>query len=264
MTTMPHDYYLKFTDSEVLSDIQAVHNKGNYTLHSAFKHMSYLHSLTPFDLDSLTGKELHLYPDMNLSTPLHRASITHHALMRNESCVTFKKSNIAFSTIEQLISPLLNTHPTSHKRGYPSGGALYPVEVFICSLNESPEHWPFVEKVLHLLPYSRALETVQNTLSSKHLKDSILCPPSTLGTPALALVYVAYWPKTLFKYRYRGYRLALMEAGSMYMLIELQAKALDLRCRLWSGFTDSMLCKSLGLNPALFSPLCVHFIGQGK
>lgn len=264
MTAIPHDYYLKFTDSAVLADVQTFHNKGNYTLHSAFKHMSYLHSLTPFDLDNLTGNELHLYPDMNLSTPLQMDSIPPHAFMRNESCLTFKKSNIAFSTIEQLISPLLNTNSTNHKRGYPSGGALYPVEVFICSLTETSEHWPFPEKALHLLPHSRALETVQNTSSNQQLKDSILCPPSTIGTPSLALIYVAYLPKTLFKYRYRGYRLALMEAGSMYMMIELQAKALDLRCRLWSGFTDSMLCKSLGLNPALFSPLCVHFIGQSK
>lgn len=262
MNPPPHDYYLKFTESAVLADILEFHNKGNYTLHNAFKHMSYLHTLNAEDLETLTGKELHLYPDMHLSTPITRDAIAPLHLTRTESFDDFKRHDIKFSTIESLIYPLLNTNKNTHKRGYPSGGALYPIEVFICSLNETSKTWPFTEKILHLLPYSRAFEMVQNTSDPTKLKESILPVPSSIGTPDFALIYVAYLPKTIFKYRYRGYRLALMEVGSIYMPIELQAKLLNLKCRLWSGFTDTMLCKEMGLNPAIFTPLCVHFIGQ--
>lgn len=94
------------------------------------------------------------------------------------------------------------------------------------------------------------------------IKAALLSSPNDIGTPNLALIYVMYMPKNLFKYRYRGYRMALMEVGSIYMLVEMQAKSLGLSCRLWSAYTDSMLCKVLGINPALFFPVCVHFIGR--
>ena len=96
----------------------------------------------------------------------------------------------------------------------------------------------------------------------EELKAALLSSPNAIGAPGLAIIYTIYMPKNLFKYRYRGYRMALMEVGSIYMLVELQAKALGLGCRLWSAYTDSMLCKALGINPALFFPVCVHFIGK--
>lgn len=259
---LPHDYYLKFTDSTVLSEVLDFHNKGNYTLHEAFQNISYLHALSATDLETLTGKEIRLYPDMHLSAPLNCTSTVHPSLIRHGSCEEFSHTETPFSTIENLFQPLLGRLKDSHKRGYPSGGALYPIETFVCSLNEESNSWPFTEKALHLLPHSRAFEIVQNASSCKTLKESMLSSPSAIGSPNIAIVYIAYLPKTLCKYRYRGYRLALMEAGSIYMLIELQAKSLGLRCRLWSGFNDTMLCKALGLNPAIFSPLCIHFIGQ--
>jgi SagB-type dehydrogenase family enzyme len=105
---------------------------------------------------------------------------------------------------------------------------------------------------------------MQNSCSTQHLKKTILSNIQSVGSPSIALIYVAYLPKTLFKYRYRGYRLALMEVGSIYMLIELRAASLGLNCRLWSGYTDHMLSKAIGLNPALFAPMCVHLIGAKK
>lgn len=264
MSAIPHDYYLKFTERTVLSDVIEFHSKGNYSLHKAFNDMSYLHNINTINLEILTGKEINLYPDMHLSIPLSDPLNVQPHFVRYESFDNFTDTQIPFSKIEELICPLLHTRKDTYKRGYPSGGALYPIETFICALGDPPDDWPCAERVLHLLPTSRTFERVQNTLNSDILKKSILPIASTIGTPNLAIIYVAYLPKTLFKYRYRGYRLALMEAGSIYMLIELCAKSLALRCRLWTGFTDTMLCKALGLNPAIFSPLCVHFIGKEK
>lgn len=105
---------------------------------------------------------------------------------------------------------------------------------------------------------------MQTNCSTQKIRKAILSNIEDIGSPSIALIYVAYLPKTLFKYRYRGYRLALMEAGSMYMLIELQVAALHLSCRLWSGYTDHMLSKAIGLNPALFNPICVHLIGHSQ
>lgn len=262
MKHIPHDYYLKFMDSNVHAETVAFHGRGNYTIHEAFKHTTRLHRINDKDLSQLTGNELRLYPDMDLTIPIDLKVKPNPAICRNESCEVFYKETIEFSRIEKLVSPLLCSKRNSYKRGYPSGGALYPAEVFICSLMDDDESWPCPEKILHLLPKSKGFEVVQGTQDVEDLKSAILSDPDRIGSPSIAIIYAVYIPKTLFKYRYRGYRLALMEVGSIYMLIELQAKSLGLRCRLWSAYTDTMLSKAIGLNPTLFFPVCVHFIGE--
>jgi SagB-type dehydrogenase family enzyme len=246
----------------VHAEILDFHVKGNYTIHEAFKHATCLHNVHDKQLAQLTGNELRLYPDLSIGFPVSTELNPDSDICRDESCESFASVNIDFSTIEGLISPLFSTKADGHKRGYPSGGALYPVEVFVCSLMDSESSWPCPEKILHLLPRSRTFEVIQGTQNIEDLKGAILSAPGSIGTPSLAIVYAVYIPKTLFKYRYRGYRLALMEVGSIYMLIELQAKKLGLRSRLWSGYTDTMLCKAIGVNPTLFLPMCVHFIGE--
>lgn len=263
MKKVPHDYYLRFIDASVYEEVLEFHSKGNFTLHKAFQHHTSLHFLDEGHLAQLTGNELVLYPDMDLTVELklpdeHRKGL----LCRNESCERFVPGELEFANVEKLVSPLLSMNTESYKRGYPSGGALYPAEVFLCSLSNECSTWPGAGKILHLLPKSRRFEVMQVEIDLEKLKAAILTSPNDIGSPSLALIYVAYMPKNLFKYRYRGYRMALMEIGSIYMLVELQAKSLGLACRLWSAYTDSMLCKVLGLNPALFFPMCVHFIGR--
>lgn len=261
MKNIPHDYYLRFLDGSVYEDTLSFHTKGNYVIHDAFKRLTALHFLESKHLAAMTGNELRLYPDMDRCFPIN-AQIKTGGLIRSESCCSFSNTNLPFSLIEELITPLMPTSKGGYKRGYPSGGALYPIEVFVCSLMADNSTWPCPEKILHVLPNSADFEIMQNTECTDQLKEALLSAPGNIGSPSLAIVYAAYLPKMLFKYRYRGYRLALMEAGSLYMLIELQAKRLQLRTRLWSAYTDTMLCKAIGLNPALFLPLCVHFVGK--
>ncbi|KPH00259.1 microcin B17 processing protein McbC [Pseudomonas sp. RIT-PI-q] len=261
MNSAPHDYYLKFMDSIVHTETLDFHTKGNYTILDAFEHSTRLHNINDHELAQLTGNELRLYPDMNLTIPIHPETDNNRIITRNDSAERFSNASIKFSKIEELILPILSSKKNSHKRGYPSGGALYPTEVFICSLTDN-ESWPCPEKILHILPNSREFEIVQGTQVIDDLKQAVLSAPGNIGNPSIAIVYAIYIPKTLFKYRYRGYRLALMEVGSIYMLIELRAKQLGLRCRLWSAYTDTMLNKAIGLNPTLFFPMCVHFIGE--
>lgn len=265
MKNIPHDYYLKFIDSKVNEDILHFHNKGNFTIHDCVRNISYLHNLQAELLIDLTGNELQLYPDMDitLAGPTLDNLSDASPLYRNHSCDFFEDLSISFETVKQLISPLLKKQENTHKRGYPSAGALYPVEVFCCSLSPS-NTWPCAEKILHFLPNSRKFEILQDSYDISSLKEAILPSGHNIGNPSLAIIYVIYMPKTLFKYRYRGYRLALMETGSMYMLVDLQSKALHLKSRQWSGYTDYMICKSMGLNPTLFYPSCVHFIGGTK
>ncbi|WP_350310382.1 SagB/ThcOx family dehydrogenase [Pseudomonas sp. fls2-241-R2A-110] len=259
---IPHDYYLRFLDPIAYSETIDFHTKGNFFIHEAFKNRTALHFINNKDLSDLTGNELRLHPDMDLCLPIKSEKSQTSDLNRNESCESFLDDPIPFDIVEKMINPLTSTTKDSHKRGYPSGGALYPVEVFVCSLIDEHPTWPCSERILHLLPQSRKFERVTSSHSIQDLKKSIFSAPHTIGMPSIAIIYVAYLPKTFFKYRYRGYRMALMEAGSIYTIIELQCKKLGLGSRQWSAYTDTLICKSIGLNPALFLPVSVHLIGK--
>lgn len=265
MKNIPHDYYLKIVDPIIYEDTLTFHSKGNFILHECVKNISLLHNLQPQLLADLTGNELQLYPDMDVTIKGHPLEnlANENPLHRDCSCDFFDGTALTFESVKQIIRPLLTKSKNTSKRGYPSAGALYPVEVFCCSLSPS-NIWPCPEKILHLLPNSRKFEILQDSRKINSLVEAILPIGNSIGNPSHAIIYMMYMPKTLFKYRYRGYRLALMETGSMYMLVDLQCKALKLKSRPWSGYTDNMVCKAMGLNPTLFYPSCIQLIGGTK
>ncbi|MEN4829593.1 MULTISPECIES: SagB/ThcOx family dehydrogenase [unclassified Pseudomonas] len=259
-----HDEYLKFTSPNVIDETLAFHAKGNYTIHKATQHLSTLHHIPSHDLEKLSGNELILNTLANESersainlTPLPAS----HPLQRNNSCDHFGGRPMHFDTVRLLLAPLLVKSDSTYKRGYPSGGALFPIEVFCINLDDTIEAWPAETSALHLLSSSRTLEAHSSTINIQTLSRAITAQNTAIGSPALALIFCIYLPKALFKYRYRGYRLSLMEAGSMYMLTDLRCKELDLRSRPWSGFTDHQITKNLNLNPTLFLPACIQLIG---
>lgn len=247
-----------------MDETLAFHAKGNYTIHKSIQHLSTLHHIPAKDLESLTGNELKLNTLTSSNTnkiPSLAPLPTAHPLHRSNSCERFKKRSLHFNMVQELLAPLLVKSTSTYKRGYPSGGALYPIEVFCINLNDTIEQWPTESDALHLLASSRTLEAHSPSINTTQLIAGITPQNIDIGSPALALIYFIYLPKALFKYRYRGYRLSLMEAGSMYMLTDLRCKELHLESRPWSGYTDHQITKSLNLNPALFLPVCIQLIG---
>ena len=260
--TIPHDHYLKFVENSVLEETLFFHNRGTYTVDKLTGHTSTLHHLRGSELERMTGNELPL--DI-IHTPTMETKLQPpdrlHPLTRNDSCEHFNMGSMPFELVKQLLTPLLKKRDSHYGRGYPSGGALYPVEVFCYDLGRRVTDWPLESRLLHLLPSSRCFEAHATNVDDTKLINALTPPCFTLGTPAIAIVYCIYLPKTIFKYRYRGYRLALMEAGSMYMLVDLKCKELNLSNRVWSGFTDHQLTCGLALNPTLFLPACIQYIG---
>ena len=259
-----HDQYLKFSATDVIDETLAFHAKGNYIIHKATQHVSALHQIPSNELDALAGKELQLNTllNKNCHSLLKLAPLApDHFLNRNNSCERFTERPLHFNTVQSLLAPLLVKTGSTYKRGYPSGGALYPIEVFCINLSNKIEGWPTNSNVLHLLASSKTFECHSPDINHQLLSQTITPLNDCIGSPSLALIFCIYLPKALFKYRHRGYRLSLMEAGSMYMLIDLRCKELNLDSRPWSGFTDHQITKHLNLNPTLFLPACIQLIG---
>ncbi|MFV6523119.1 SagB/ThcOx family dehydrogenase, partial [Klebsiella pneumoniae] len=166
-------------------------------------------------------------------------------------------------TIEKLlVNAFSSPDPASVRRPYPSGGAQYPVEVFLCRLSENTENWQTGTNVYHYLPLSRALEPVAACDTQELYRSLSGGDAERLGRPHFALVYCVIFEKALFKYRYRGYRMALMEAGSMYQNAGLVADQIGLRNRVWAGFTDSYVAKTMNVDQRTAAPLIVQFFGD--
>lgn len=262
--SLSHDHYMRYISFQTLEETLTFNSKGNYVINKINRHATRLHQIPDKEIAAMAGNEL-LLNILETDTTLHPEQLAplppEHPLHRNESCTHFSQRAIDFSLIQALAAPIVRKHDHAYKRGYPSGGALYPVEVFFVNLNHDSNSWPGSCDVLHLLPNSRNFEVHSPDINMADVTSAILPLDQEIGAPSAALIFLAYLPKALFKYKQRGYRLAAMEAGSMYMLVDLQCKALNLRSRPWSGFTDYQVTQALNLNPGLFIPLCVQFIG---
>lgn len=122
------------------------------------------------------------------------------------------------------------------RRTVPSGGALYPLEIHVAlrergvyrydsELHGLEEHdrsdpWPVLERA---------------------------CPlPGLLANGTAALLLLAVFGRTRFKYGLRGYRFALLEAGHVVQNVALAAAALELPALPLGGFYDAQLDDLVG------------------
>jgi SagB-type dehydrogenase family enzyme len=121
------------------------------------------------------------------------------------------------------------------RRPVPSGGALYPLEVYVVAL--------LVEQVepavYHYNPYRHRLERLRPADTEN--VGVALVDRQLLDRAAAVIVVTAMFWRTRFKYGQRGYRFALLEAGHLVQNVVLAAAALDVDALPLGGFYDSEL-----------------------
>jgi SagB-type dehydrogenase family enzyme len=129
-----------------------------------------------------------------------------------------------------------------HFRAAPSGGALYPVELYVASLVvEGLE-----PGVHHYDPVAHALELVRPGRFADPLASLTYTPE--LASSAAVIVLTGVTVKSRVKYGERAYRFLLIEAGHIAQNVLLTATALDLGACPIGGFVDDELDDLLGLD----------------
>lgn len=122
------------------------------------------------------------------------------------------------------------------KRAVPSGGALYPLEIYISSLNIDG----ISQGLYHYHPAFHALERLSDEPPLPSLQHSII--PETLPTGAAYIFCICgILPRNRFKYGELGYRLMLLEAGHLAQNILLVAEAQGLGGLPVCGFYDDRM-----------------------
>lgn len=142
-------------------------------------------------------------------------------------------------------------------RSYPSGGALYPIEVYLVALSVKG----VAPGVSHYDPRTHALEILREASDPAAFRATLATPGESENAAAV-LVLTSVLQRSTAKYGTRGYRFALLEAGHCGQNICLAAAAANLGSCLNGGYFDdklAALCGADGVNEAVVSAI---FLGH--
>ena len=141
-------------------------------------------------------------------------------------------------------------------RAVPSGGALYPLEVYVAA-RRVPELDP---ALFHFDPFRRVLERLPAAPDGADL--AALSPYGPLLADAAAVIFITamFW-RTRFKYGLRGYRFCLLEAGHVAQNMLLAAAVLGLASLPVGGLYDRRVDELLAVDGVNESVLYAVSVG---
>jgi SagB-type dehydrogenase family enzyme len=143
------------------------------------------------------------------------------------------------------------------RRFYPSGGARYPLEIYLA-----------VQKVDGISPgiyhYNVKEHLIENLSDDKEdlelLKEGFYYPWSR--DAAVFLFITAVWDRNFIKYKDRGYRIILMEAGHLAQNLSLTCATLKISCCNSVGFNNQRINEVLCLESEIEDSLYLAIIGK--
>lgn len=178
-------------------------------------------------------KEYPRLPRFILPKPQPLQMTIGHVIARRHSRRSFnRESTLSLDQLSSLLfwSAGLNTYPhTTDKktffRFYPSGGARYPLEVYFYfrGNDEIPcgiYHYNIKQHCLERLPVTQPESWIR----------SLPTYYAWVYDAALVLFITALFDRTMCKYRGRGYRFGLLEAGALMQNFYLITEAIGLGC----------------------------------
>lgn len=239
-------------DPDSWYQLRALHAAGNNVTAELSAFSPSYTSLTKADLERMEAAE---YPFSGAVQPG-----TSEALYdRAASAVRFDPARPVSAELffDLLARSFGSTGLGNGRRPYPSGGALYACQVCLWAQNiEGLDPGSY-----HYLPRSRQLERLEAAPPERILNALGTAALPGMADCAFALLYCAFMQLPVAKYGVRGYRLSLLEAGSMYQQMGREMQDAGLIGRIWGGFEDDRLAIALGVDPRVVWPLVVQFGG---
>lgn len=182
---------------------------------------------------------------------------------RKPSVAVFNDKKIDFSDVQSI---LVNSFsPNDDTRPYPSAGGLYCIEPLVFLFQERINHFEHhLAGCYHFRPISKKLQLIKPISIAYFYEKLIHGYIKNNQLPCLGILYLVNISKALFKYRYRGYRHALMEIGSMYQQATICSQAMGLRNTVWSTFSDQEMLYALDLDHGAYMPMTMQFFGYSE
>lgn len=144
------------------------------------------------------------------------------------------------------------------RRAVASAGGLYPLEVYVLALAVTGLDCG----IYHYNVENHSLDTIERREILTPLNPCVSLTDVQIDRAALVLVVTGLFRRSTFKYKDRGYRLILMEAGSLAQSFCLVAHRFGLGACLLGGFLDDDLSRLLGIDGQEEAPLLPLVVGR--
>jgi SagB-type dehydrogenase family enzyme len=142
-------------------------------------------------------------------------------------------------------------------RVVPSAGALYPLEIFFHSARIEG----LKTGLYHYNPSKHHLRLLREGDETRTISQAVVQPDITRGS-ALIMFITAVFERSVFKYKDRGYRFVLLEAGHVAQNLNLVSNALGLGALNIGGFFDREIDDFLDLDGVTQSTIYMMAIGR--
>jgi len=180
------------------------------------------------------------------------------AIKRRRTIRSFSSTQIERTDFSQLLYAAQGiTEEEGYKRAAPSGGALYPLDVYAVLGSKGVEGLD--AGVYRFIPPKHRIELVIRADKRSQLARASL-HQMWMAEPPLSFVITAEYSRIESKYGERGRRYAIIETGHVGQNIFLQAEALGLNAGIVGAFEDSQVTKVLGI-PKTHAPLLIMPVG---
>jgi len=152
------------------------------------------------------------------------------------------------------------TETGGFKRAAPSAGALYPMDVYAVVGRDCIEEVD--AGVYHYSPADHALSLAQEGDRRRNVAEASLWQRWMADAP-LNLVVTAEYNRIMGKYRQRGVRYAMIEAGHIGQNIFLQCQAMGLEAGIVGAFEDEKVVQVMGIKRT-HEPLLIMPVGYRR
>lgn len=143
-------------------------------------------------------------------------------------------------------------------RTVPSGGALYPLELYFFSNGKVEGLEP---GLYHYSPVLNAVHLVRSGDHTKEIGAALVDFQSDLAEKLSVVIFItAVFKRSTFKYRDKGYRFTILEAGHVAQNINLTATGLDLGVINVGGYHDREMDRFLKIDGLSHSTLYINGI----
>ncbi|HEV2842383.1 MAG TPA: SagB/ThcOx family dehydrogenase [Chthoniobacterales bacterium] len=210
-------------------------------------------------------KEMADAPASTLPPPAELGTGLSDAIRRRYSCRRFTAESVSLEAMATIlfsaygnlgIAPFAGMEMVT--RPVPSGGGLYPLELYAIVLHVSG----LPGGIYHYNALGHLLERIRPGRMPMHLLSELFMGQPYVAQSGFVLVLTAVFDRSLWKYEDRGYRYLLFEAGHAAQNANLTATALGLGSLNLGGFFDVDLLSLLQLDGEEEAPLYAVAIGQ--
>lgn len=159
-------------------------------------------------------------------------------IQRRRSKREFKRHEILLEELAYILenSAGISENNPPFRRTYPSGGANYPLEMYLFIMNsedrikEGLYHYDVLDNKLELIRGTKNIEELRNSVGTAQIEKS-----------SVFVVLTANMERTTDEYGDRGYRYIHIEAGHLMQNICLTSEAIGLSALPYGGINEDKL-----------------------